>query len=66
MTESVSSATSARTRSEAISPTLTITTDVPGFANAALLAYADFLKGAKLRELIEQGRDSGNTSPRAT
>jgi glycosyltransferase involved in cell wall biosynthesis len=25
----------------------------PGFVNAALLAYADFLKGAKLRELVE-------------
>ena len=32
----------------------------PGFANAAMLAYADFLKGAKLRELIEEGRESGN------
>ena len=35
-----------------------------GFANAAMLAYADFLRGAKLRELIEQRRESGGVSPR--
>ncbi len=33
-----------------------------GFANAALLAYADFLKGAKLRELMEGAQSSGGST----